>query len=179
MATIKLHRGIKTAKYCQKNFKSNGQMLFTTTLFKKFPHFLADFGRATVAVCVSFVVPTCAHTHLVTWDSATSTVREFFSLKVSEPGNILQMGVTTVLSESWNDFDAYFFSLCRLCCPERSEEWWKYGIQMQAVIQPAGLRSVCAQCQWGGAHLQFSSTVYKLLSQQWKNLDRSVFALDY
>lgn len=92
-------------------------------------------------------------------------MRGFFSIKVSESANILQMGVTTVLSGSWNGFDAFFFfSLCRLCCPERNEECCKYGIQMQAVVQPAGLRAVCAQCQRGGAHLQFSSTVHKLAS---------------
>jgi len=147
---------------------------FTATLVKSF-HTLRFWQSHR-----SFVVPTCARTHLVTWDSATSTVRGLFSLKVSERANILQMGLTTVLSGSWNGFDAYFFFyLCRLCRPERNEKRCKYGIQMQAVVQPAGLRAVCAQCQRGGAHLQFSSTVHKLLSQQRKNLDRSGFALHY
>lgn len=74
---------------------------------KKFPHIPLYF-EILAEPPLPFVVLTCACTHLVTWDSATSTVRGLFSLKVPEHGNILQMGVATVLSGSWNSFDAFF-----------------------------------------------------------------------
>ncbi len=74
---------------------------------KKFPHIPLYF-EILAEPPLPFFVLSCVRRHLVTRDSATSTVRGLFSLKVSEHGNILQMGVAIVLSRSWNSFDAYF-----------------------------------------------------------------------
>ena len=62
-------------------------------------------------------------------------------------------------------------SVARLHCDARHGDLWERGVPLLAVLQPAGLRAVGAQCQRGGAHLQLPFSVQQLHSDGTEDVD--------